>query len=348
MGSTGYRLPIGDSSERIGAFVCGLGGINYSCMRPYFLTLTLIALAGAALGQGAYKAPRTVWGTPDLQGFYINRSSTPLERPQALGTKEFYTEAEMVEREKAAAARPETQTEPGTAADAHYDMSQFGLDAKTTGMVRNTRTSLIIGPTGRIPAMVPEAVKRTADARAAAAGHEYDGPENRGMAERCILWNFEGPPLMPGGYNPNLRIFQTQNTVVIQHEMMGGARIIRTDGSGHIPASIRQWYGDSIGHWEGDTLVVDTTNFTDQPPLGRGSTRDLHVTERFTRIGDGTIQYGFTVSDPNTWKDSWSGEYPLQKFAGPIYEYACQEGNYGMPNILSGARAAERAAAEKR
>jgi hypothetical protein len=312
---------------------------------PFLLSIALLSLP--LMAQAPYKAPRTPWGTPDLQGFYINRTSTPVERPVALGSKEFYTEDEMKKMEAAAAARPEVQTEPGTAADAHYDMSQFGLDSKTSGLVRNTRTSLIIGATGRIPALIPEAAKRAADARAAAAGHEYDGPENRGMAERCILWNFEGPPLMPGGYNPNLRIFQTQDAVVIQHEMMGSARIIRTDGSPHIDSKIRQFFGDSIGHWEGDTLVVETTNFNDTPPLGRSSTRDLKVTERFTRVAEGTIQYDFTVTDPNTWKDSWSGSYPIQKFKGPIYEYACQEGNYGMPNILSGARALEQQAAKK-
>ncbi|MEO5924263.1 MAG: hypothetical protein ABIR70_10590 [Bryobacteraceae bacterium] len=305
------------------------------------LAFALAVFSLPVMGQAPYKAPRTPWGTPDLQGFYINRSTTPVERPVALGAKEFYTEDELKKMEAAAAARPEAQTEPGTAADAHYDMTQFGLDSKSTGTVRNLRTSLIIGPTGRVPALTPEATKRTADTRAAALGHEFDGPENRGMAERCILWNFEGPPLMPGGYNPNLRIFQSENAVVIQHEMMGGARIIRTDGTPHIPSAIRQWFGDSIGHWEGETLVVETTNFTDQPPLGRSSTRDLKVTERFTRVAEGTIQYDFTVSDPNTWKDSWSGSYPIQKFKGPIYEYACQEGNYGMPNILSGARALE-------
>ncbi len=293
------------------------------------------------MGQAPYKAPRTPWGAPDLQGFYINRSTTPVERPVALGAKEFYSEDELKAIEKANAAKPDAQTEPGTAADAHYDMTQFGLDSKSTGTVRNLRTSLIIGPTGRVPALTPEATQRAADLRAKTVGHEFDVPENRGMAERCILWNFEGPPLMPGGYNPNLRIFQSETAVVVQHEMMGGARIIRTDGSPHIPSVIRQWFGDSIGHWEGETLVVETTNFTDQPPLGRSSTRDLKVTERFTRVAEGTIQYDFTVSDPNTWKDSWSGSYPIQKFKGPIYEYACQEGNYGMPNILSGARALE-------
>ncbi|MEP7352101.1 MAG: hypothetical protein ABI824_02615 [Acidobacteriota bacterium] len=317
-------------------------------MRTSGLFLATTFLSAAVFGQTSYKAPRTPWGTPDLQGYYINRTTTPLERPQNLGAKEFYTEAELKTIEAVAAARPETQTVAGTAADAHYNMTQFGLDAKTGGTARSLRTSIVVGPTGRIPAMIPAATQRTAAARAAAAGHEYDSVQNRGMSERCILWNFEGPPLMPGGYNPNLQIFQGPNQVIVRNEMMGGARIIRTDGSKHLDPAIRQWYGDSIGHWEGETLVVDSTNFNDQPAFGRGATKDLHVTERFTRISEDTIKYQFTVSDPNTWEQAWSGEYPIRKFAGPIYEYACQEGNYGMPNILSGAREAEKQAAAKR
>lgn len=309
-------------------------------MRSTFLALLI---TGAAFGQAAYKAPRTIWGTPDLQGFYINRTSTPVERPVNLGAKEWYTEEEMQAREKAAAARTPAQTQAGTAEDAHYDMQQFGLDGGTSGMVRNLRTSLIVGKTGRVPANTPEGAKRIADAAKARAGHEYDGPEMRGVAERCLYWTFEGPPLMPGGYNPNLMIFQGPNEVIIRHEMMGDARIIRTDGSGHIDSKIRQYHGDSIGHWEGETLVVETTNFNDLPPIARGATRDLKVTERFTRTAENLIQYEFTVTDPNTWVEPWSGSYPIKKFDGPIYEYACQEGNYGMPNILSGARAAEAA-----
>jgi len=317
-------------------------------MRFLVPVLALTVSLTTAFGQSAYKAPRLPWGVPDLQGYYLNRTTTPLERPTNLGSKEFYTPEEIKAMQAAAAARPEAQTEPGTAADAHYDMTQFGLDSGTSGMVVNQRTSLIIGPTGRIPAMTAAATQRANDARNAARGHEFDGPENRGMAERCILWNFEGPPLMPGGYNPNLQIFQGENEVVIRNEMMGGARIIHTDGRPHLNPAIRQWYGDSIGHWEGDTLVAETTNFTDLPPLGRSSTRNLRVTERFTRVAEGAIKYEFTVSDPSTWEQSWSGEYQINKIKGPIYEYACQEGNYGMPNILSGARAAEKEAAAKK
>jgi hypothetical protein len=275
----------------------------------YRLLISSIAFVATAFGQSAYKAPRTPWGTPDLQGYYLNRTTTPLERPQNLGAKEFYTPEEIKAMQAAAAARPAAQTEPGTAADAHYDMTQFGLDSSTSGMVTNPRTSLITGPTGRIPAMTDVATKRVADERAAARGHETDGAENRGMSERCILWNFEGPPLMPGGYNPNLQIFLGANEVIIRNERMGGARIIHTDGRPHLNAAIRQWYGDSIGHWEGETLVAETTNFTDQPALGRGATRNLRVTERFTRVAEDAIQDEFTVSDRSTWEPSGGGEF---------------------------------------
>ena len=308
----------------------------------------LICLLGSTVfAQSAYKAPRTPWGVPELGGYYLkSQLSTPLERPVNLGAKEFYTEAEQVAREAALAARPPAPPKvEGTAQDAHYDFEQFGLDSATYGQVRNLHTSLIVGPTGRLPATIPAAAKRIADAAAARRGHEFDGVENRSLGERCIIYGDEGPPLMPGGYNPNLQIFQGPNQVIIRNEMMGGARIIRTDGSPHLDAGVSQWYGDSIGHWEGDTLVADTTNFGDLPPLGRGTGRSLHVTERFTRISDKLIRYQFTVSDPTVWEQSWSGEFNIQKIDGPIFEYACPEGNYGLPNIISGARAAEREAA---
>lgn len=305
----------------------------------------LVLIASVAFGQSAYKAPRTPWGVPELSGYYLNKSDVPLERPQDLGAKEFYTDAELPAIRKAAADRAAAADErdPGV----HYDFDQFGLSTSTTGTVPFNRTSLIVGASGRLPAMLPDAAKRQADQRAAARGHEFDSVQNRSLGERCIMYGSEGPPLMSGGYNPNLQIFQGPNEVIIRNEMMGGARIIRTDGSPHLDASVRQWYGDSIGHWEGDTLVTDTTNFTDQPPVGRGASRNVHVTERFTRTSNDIIMYQFTVSDPSTWEKSWSGEYPIQKIEGPIYEYGCQEGNYGLANIITGARATEREAAAK-
>jgi hypothetical protein len=306
-----------------------------------------VLMAIAALPLAAqYKAPRTPEGVPDLQGVYLNRTNVPLERPQNLGDREVYTPEELAERQRAAAER-EARQAANAQNEAHYDSQQFGLDAATSGMVDSARTSLITGKTGRIPAMLPAAQQRVNDQQAARRGHEFDGPENRSMSERCILWSFEGPPVMPGGYNPNLQIHQGYGFVAVRYEMMGGARIIPTDGRPHADSGVRLWYGDSVGRWEGDTLVVETTNFNDQPALGRGADRNLRVVERFTRTAPDTITYKFTVTDPTVWEESWSGEYNIERIDGQVYEYGCQEGNYGMSNILSGARVAEREAASK-
>ena len=178
--------------------------------------------------------------------------------------------------------------------------------------------------------MTPEAVKRNAGRAAARKGHEFDGPENRRLAERCILWANEGPPMLPVGYNSNLQIVQGPGYVAILQEMIHDVRIIPTDGSPHLPSNIRQWFGDSRGHWEGDTLVVDTTNFTDETAF-RGSSEDLHVVERF-RARRTPIR--FSTSSPWTIRPPglrpWSAELPMTKIEGPIFEYACHEGNYGM------------------
>lgn len=304
-----------------------------------FLAATL-AVPGFAQTDN-FEAPKTAWGEPDLQGVYLNRHDVPTERPERLGSQEFYTLEEVLERQNAALNREARPTEPGTSADAHYDMNQFGLDAKNSGYVPNLRTSIISGPTGRIPEPLPEAQARMAAEREAREGHTFDSAEMRGMSERCIAWNFEGPPIMPGGYNPNLDIHQGEGYVAIRYEMMGGARIIPTDGRDHIPSEIKQVYGDSVGHWEGDTLVVETTNFTSTPPLGRGTGEQLRVVERFTRTAPDMLTYQFTVTDPTVWEESWSGEYPLLLQDGVIYEYGCHEGNYGMANILRGERESE-------
>jgi hypothetical protein len=295
-----------------------------------------------------YKAPRTPDGVPDLSGAYSNSSDVPLERNKALGAKEFYTPEEVKKNAEAAANRART-TGPGanvvgTTADIHYDTQQFGLTKNVTEAMASNRTSIITGETGRVPDILAAATARQA-AQRAPRGHEFDGPETRGIAERCIYWGNEGPPMLPVGYNSDLRIAQGAGYVAIQQEMIHDTRVIPTDGRAHIDDNIRQWFGDSVGHWEGDTLVVDTTNFNDKPAVGRGASSNLHVVERFTRTGPETVLYQFTVSDPSAWEKSWSGEYPLGKIQGNVYEYACQEGNYGMANILSGARADERKAA---
>jgi len=297
----------------------------------------------AALAQGAWVVPRTPDGHPDLQGVWTNATITPLERPRELGAKEVYTEEEAADVRKRAMVPAKTAERGGT--EAHYEFTQFGLDKTQTQIAFSLRTSLIVGPDGRVPPLTTEARQRNADRAAKAKGHEFDGPESRGIQERCLVWGNEGPPMLPPGYNSFLQIVQTPGYVVILQEMIHDARIIPLDGRPPLASNLRRWLGDSRGRWEGDTLVVETTNFTDKTNF-RGSRDALHVVERFTRVDENTIRYQFTVDDSTTWTSPWSAELPLAKDKGPIYEYACHEANYGLPNNLSGARATEKAADE--
>jgi len=297
-------------------------------------------------GAKTWTPPKTADGVPDISGVFTNSVVTPLERPRDLGAKEFFTADEAEAYAKKQLAVKEA-TGPGTYNDVHYDMAQFGLEKKQNKVAASIRTSMIVGPEGRVPPLLPEAQKRQAAKAAINRGHEFDGPENRGLAERCILWGAEGPPMMPNGYNSNLQVVQGEGYVAIMQEMIHDVRIIPTDGRPHVDSSIRLLFGDSRGHWEGNTLVVDTTNFTDRTAF-RNSSENLHVVERFTRTDPDTVTYQFTVDDPTTWATPWTAEIPMTKIDGPIFEYACHEGNYGMPNNLSGARADEAKAALKK
>jgi len=306
---------------------------------------SLAFLACASLASAQSRAPaRTPDGHPDLQGIWTNASITPMERPKDLGAKEVYTEEEAAEIRKRALVPAPTAARGGT--EAHYEFTQFGLDRTQAQIAFSLRTSMIVGPDGRVPPLTPEAQTRIAERAANAKGHEFDGPESRGIQERCLVWGSEGPPMLPPGYNSYLQIVQAPGYVAILQEMIHDVRIIPTDGRPHAPQTIRRWLGDSRGRWEGDTLVVDTTNFTDKTNF-RGSRENLHVVERFTRLDDNTIRYEFTVDDSTTWTRPWSAELPLAKDKGPIYEYACHEANYGLPNNLSGARATEKKSAEE-
>jgi hypothetical protein len=299
-----------------------------------------------------WAVPRTPDGKPDMQGYWTNLTLTPLERPKGLGSKEFYTEEEIAaaqkkERERLALNVAEGRpTEQGTADDVHYDFAQFGLDKAQANPAWDKRTSLIIGPEGTIPSLLPEARKRAADIAAKNKGHEFDGPENRPLSARCIIMGYDAVPMLPAGYNNNLEIVQGEGFVTVLHEMNHSARLIPTDNKPHLPPSVHQWRGDSRGHWEGDTLVVDVTNFDERNPF-RGSSDKMHVVERFTRVAADTILYRFTVEDPATWDKPWTAELVMSKVKGPIYEFACHEGNYGLANTLSGARVAEKQAAQK-
>lgn len=313
----------------------------------------------AAAVKGTWTAPRTPDDQPDLQGVWTNNSVTPLQRPKELAGKEFYTEAELAqlqqrERERLNRDYDEGEGEPpanhsgvegAPAESVHYDHAQFGLDWLQSRVAWNLRTSLIVGPEGTIPPLTPEARKRLAEIAAKEKGHEFDGPENRPLAARCIARPSAGPPLLPTRYNSNLQIVQGPGYVAIELEEIHDVRIIPLDGRAHLPKNVRQWMGDSVGHWEGNTLVIDTTNFTDLNPFP--GAQNLHVTERLTRADDDTILYQFTVEDPGMWIKPWSGEVPIKKISGQIYEYACHEANYGLANTLRGARVAEADAAAK-
>ena len=284
--------------------------------------------------------PKTADGAPDLQGVYSNATTVPFERPKNLGSKEFYTEQELAEKVKAdaaaAAARAAQEADPNTV---HYDLNQFGLTARVTAVTN--RTSQVVGAEGVIPPLLPEAQARIAAKQAAARGHNFDDAQHRSLSERCIMWPNEGPPMLSPGYNSDLQVVQGPGYVAIMQEMIHDTRVIPTDGSGHLPDNIRLLMGDSRGHWEGNTLVIDTTNFTDRTAF-RNSSENLHVIERLTRTSDKTLLYQFTVEDPKTWAKPWSAEVTWEMIKNPIYEYACQEGNYGLPNILSGQRATEK------
>jgi hypothetical protein len=321
------------SASALAAAIVFLAPVNAAAQTP---STAVVAKQAAK----TWTPPRTPDGKPDLQGVYSNASVIPLERPKDLGSKEFFTKEEA----EAYAAKVMAQKEvvaPGTYGDVHYSMAQFGLEKGQSKVASTIRTSLIVGPEGRVPPLLPAAQARVAARAAANKGHEFDGPENRSLGEQCILWPNEGPPMLPEGYNSNLQIVQGEGYVAVMQEMIHDVRIIPTDGRPHLPADVHQLMGDSRGHWEGNTLVVDTTNFTDRTAF-RGSSENLHVVERFTRTDPDTVTYQFAVSDPSTWEKSWSGEVVMTKIAGPIFEYACHEGNYGMPNNLSGARAEEK------
>ena len=228
--------------------------------------------------------------------------------------------------------------------DPHYDTAQFGLNLRT--MATNNRTSLIIGPDGRIPPLTPYGEKRQTEL--AAQRTNFDSAENRPLTERCIVWNAQGPPIMSPGYNSNVQILQGEGYVMILPEMMQDARVIPLKPRGKLSENVKLWGGDSQGHWEGDTLVVETTNFNGRNPFQRvGSSEKMKLTERFKRMDDATLLYEFTVDDP-VWAKPWTVQVPWAKSQGPMFEYACHEGNYGMADILSGVRATEKAEAGKK
>jgi hypothetical protein len=285
-------------------------------------------------------------GQPDIQGYWTNDTYTPLERPAELGDKELFTEEEAEAFLRSRVEDLEGQSDD----DIHYDDALW--QGENYGKVAHRRTSLIVEPrNGRLPPLTERGQASLAAQRAAQRTNPAArGAASRSLAERCITWGNVGPPMMPPTYNANLQILQAPGIVVIRHEMMHDTRFVYLDGRPH-PGSDVQWLaGHSVGRWEGGSLVVDTTNFTARTNF-RGSPQNtrqdifasarLHVTERFTPVDANTLRYEFTVDDPDTWTSSWSGEMEIRRVEGPILEYACHEGNYGLANILRGIAVSE-------
>jgi hypothetical protein len=287
-------------------------------------------------GKSSAHVPRTADGHPDFQGAWTTETYTPFERPAEFKDREFFTAAEAEAYAKRSLERFLAQ--PDT--DAHYDNSIWMTEKGPKGM-SSLRTSIVTTPDGKIPPVNEEGRKRAQDRAAARRGiGQYDSAQTRGISERCIYWAHEGPPLLPTGYNNNLQLVQSPGEFVVIPEMMPVARVAPFDGRPHLNGAIRNIRGDSRAWWEGDTLTIETTNFTDRTAF-RGSSEHLKVTERLTFIDADTIRYQFTIDDPHTWDTKWTGEYPMKRTTFPMYEYACHEGNYGMANILRAQRAEE-------
>jgi hypothetical protein len=342
-------------------------------------------LHGQAAGQrrvnSARSQPRTADGHPDFQGVYDLATLTPLERPEALGSNLTMTTDAAKKLEQLAAQRREQLGAPSPSA-ADRKAPPIGGDGSTgaaggVGGYNNfwidngtayfeiegqKRTSIVVDPpTGRVPDQTAAAKQRNAariatptsdqgesnDPGLERAPGAYDDPERRPLAERCLIGfgSTSGPPALPVLYNNLHQIVQTKDTVLIMNEMVHDVRVVRLN-SQHLPPTVRKWMGDSIGHWDGDTLVIDTTNFTDKTRF-RGSTADLHVVERISRLDDKTLLYRFTVEDPNTWTSPWTGEYIWPLTDQQVHEYACHEANYALSNILRGARQRDRETAAR-
>jgi hypothetical protein len=300
-------------------------------MRSVFIGIFLVSAVTVAGQAPKSRMPRAPDGHPDLQGTWDFAQLTPFERPSALAGKSAFSDEEA---EEFAQQRIETGNKDdrsgGAAADVERAYNDFWWDF---GKRVAKQTSLVVDPPdGRVPALTPQA-----QARQAARRGKYDNPEERPLAERCVIGFNSGPPMIPSAYNNNMQLVQTKDTVLILNEMIHSARIVALNGRPHAPAHVRSLTGDSIGHWEGETLVVDTTNFSQEAGF-RGASKDLHLIERFSRVDANTLTYEFTVDDPATWTAKWSASIPMTKTDELIYEYACHESNYGLEGVLKGAR----------
>jgi hypothetical protein len=314
----------------------------FRSVNPIALVVAIVSVPSSAQGQ---IVPRTSWGHPDLQGTWSTATITPFERPAELAGKDFLTKEEAAEFERLTLDRTNRDRRDGTAeADLARAYNDFWWDSGTR-VVPTRRTSLVVDPPdGRVPLLTPEAQQRVAAAAEARKQRgPADHPEDRNLWERCIT---RGVPtvMLPQVYNGHYEIIQTSDHVVILAEMIHDARIIPIDGRPHLPQTIRHLLGDSIGRWEGDTLVVETTNFTNKTSY-RGAGENLRLVERFTRTAPDILTYRVTIDDPTTFTRPWTVELPAVRSDGRIYEYACHEANYGLEGILRGHRAEEQRAA---
>jgi hypothetical protein len=289
------------------------------------------------------------WGDPDLQGVWNYAEGTPLERPAELADKAELTDDELAKAERAAHERANVDRRDGagTDADVSREFNEFWHTRRPTILMR--RTSLITDPpNGKLPPLTKDAEQMLAARLAAQRSHgPADSPEDRRVNERCLMNDANGPPIIPSTNEVLLgrvflfQIFQTPDYVGILSEEMPQLRIIPLNGRPHLPSSIRQWLGDSRGHWEGQTLIIETTNFYRGRSVAGFPAENMRVVERLTRSSPDVLNYEFTVSDPTMWTRPWTAAVPISKGEGQLYEYACHEGNYGLVNILKGARAQE-------
>ena len=309
------------------------------------LSLSVVSVAGQvekspsrvnSTVSGTSTVPRAPDGHPDLQGVWSFATLTPLERPSAFAGKETLTsnEAEEFAKQRLVSSNKDRR-DGGGAADVERAYNEFWWDFGTKA---TTQPSLVVDPpSGRIPALTAEAQQRQSQRQ-----NLFDNPEDRPISERCILGFNSGPPMVPSAYNNNVQIVQTADHVVILNEMIHSARIVPLSGRPHPTKDMRYLTGDSVGHWEGDTLIVDTTNFSKNGGF-RGASANLHLIERISRVDQGTLRYEFTIDDPATWTKRWTVSIPMSSTNELIYEYACHEGNYALEGVLRGARHQEEA-----
>ena len=309
----------------------------------------VLALAPSAVfGQDGYSAPRTPFGHPDLSGIWMNNSATPLERPEQLAGRTTLSDEELAEltrridefrdAEQAGDLLGDRLIQQALGNPEFQDFDVVTGNYNAFWLVErhlDNRTSLIVDPPdGRVPALTEAAAARAAERRAYLAEHPSDGPEDRTLGDRCLHFD---APRMGAGYNSYFQLAQTPTHVAIFQEMGHFTRVVPIDGRPHADDAVRQWAGDARGRWEGDTLVVETRNYSPRARFS-GATENLHLVERYTRIGPGVLRHEITLNDADTWTRPWTVELLHESTTDPIFEYACHEGNYSMPGILGGAR----------